>query len=484
VFELAVLDAHHFLLIFETSACLDFANRDGEAAVTAQRPFQTKYLRSNMKPLKSLLLGLAIIAAAGAVQAQNEQFIPVLSYRVGPYAAGGSGYYGGAIDYWTLVNMSGGVNGVKLVWEECETEYNPSKGVECYERLKSRNGGATTVEPLSTGIAYGLFDRVSRDKIPMTTFGYGLASSAEGRVYDWIFPLGTTYWDQMAAMIAYLGQKEGGVEKLQGKKIAFLYHDSAYGKEPIPVLDALATRYGYSVLKIPVTPPGNTQESQWLQIRQAKPDYVIVWTYGVMSTVALKTAAKTGYPKDKLLGVWWAASEEDVVPAADAAKGYVSASFTASGLNFPVMQDIKNKVYGAKKGNLEDANRLGNVMYTRGVVYGIILVEALHVAQNKFGKGKVMTPEQVRWGLEHLNLTEARIRELGAPGLFPPIKTSCEDHEGSGMVKFQRWDGTRFKQVTPFMAGDRAMVRKMVEESAAKYASEKKLSPRDCGKEG
>ena len=108
-----------------------------------------------MKPLKSLLLGLAIIAAAGAVQAQNEQFIPVLSYRVGPYAAGGSGYYGGAIDYWTLVNMSGGVNGVKLVWEECETEYNPSKGVECYERLKSKNGGATTVEPLSTGIAYG-----------------------------------------------------------------------------------------------------------------------------------------------------------------------------------------------------------------------------------------------------------------------------------------------------------------------------------------
>ena len=119
---------------------------------------------------------------------RREQFIPVLSYRVGPYAAGGSGYYGGAIDYWTLVNMTGGINGVKLTWEECETEYNASKGVECYERLKKKNGGATTVEPLSTGIAYGLFDRVAQDKIPMTTFGYGLASSADGRVYDWVFP--------------------------------------------------------------------------------------------------------------------------------------------------------------------------------------------------------------------------------------------------------------------------------------------------------
>ena len=437
-----------------------------------------------MKAIKSALLGIALFAAATAVEAQNEQFIPVLSYRVGPYAAGGSGYFGGAIDYWTLVNMTGGINGVNLKWEECETEYNASKGVECYERLKKKHGGATTVEPLSTGISYGLFDRVAQDKIPMTTFGYGLANSADGRVFDWVFPLGTTYWDQMAAMIAYLGQKQGGLDKLKGKKIAFLYHDSAYGKDPIPVLDALSTKHGFDVLKLPITPPGQTQESQWLQIRQAKPDYVILWGFGVMNTVALKTAAKTGYPREKILGVWWAGSEEDVIPAGDAAKGYVSAAFSASGTNFPVMQDIKNKVYAAGKGNLEDPTRQGTIYHTRGVAYGMLIVEALRVAQSKYGKGKVMTPEQVRWGLEHLNLTEARIKELGAAGLFPPIKTSCLDHEGSGMVKFQVWDGTGFKQVAPFMAGDRELVRKMVEETAAKYAAEKKITPRDCSKEG
>src|SRR5947207_15803975 len=155
-----------------------------------------------MKAMTSALLGVALVAAASAASAQNEQFVPVLSYRVGPYAAGGSGYFGGAIDYWTLVNLGGGVNGVKLRWEECETEYNASKGVECYERLKKKNGGATTVETLSTGIAYGLFDRVASDKIPMTTFGYGLASSADGRRYDALFPIGAAYWDPLAAMIA------------------------------------------------------------------------------------------------------------------------------------------------------------------------------------------------------------------------------------------------------------------------------------------
>ncbi|MCC7327123.1 MAG: ABC transporter substrate-binding protein [Burkholderiales bacterium] len=434
--------------------------------------------------MKSALLGLTMLGVASTAVAQDTQFIPILSYRVGPYAAGGSGYFGGAIDYFNLVNATGGINGVKLSWEECETEYNASRGVECYERLKKKHGGASTVEPLSTGIAYGLLDRVAQDKIPMTTFGYGSANAADGKVFKWVFPVGTTYWSQAAAMVEYLGQKVGGLDKLKGKKIVHLYHDSAFGKEPIPVFEALAAKHGFELIKIPVAHPGNTQQSQWLQIRQAQPDYVILWGWGVMNPTALKSAAKVGFPREKMLGVWWAGSEEDVIPAGDAAKGYVSAAFSAPGTNFPVMQDIHKKIYGAGKGNLEDPTRQGSIYHTRGVVYGMVIVEAIRKAQDKFGKGKVMTPDQVRWGLEHLDLSEARIKELGAAAMFPPIKTSCADHEGSGMVRFQQWDGKGFKPLTPFMAGDKALVRKMVDESAAKYAAEKKITPRDCSKEG
>ena len=98
-----------------------------------------------MKWFLQTLMGVAIAASASVTVVQAQQFIPILSYRVGPYAAGGSGYFGGAIDYFTLVNINGGINGVKIVWEECETEYNAARGVECYERLKTRNGGASTV---------------------------------------------------------------------------------------------------------------------------------------------------------------------------------------------------------------------------------------------------------------------------------------------------------------------------------------------------
>jgi branched-chain amino acid transport system substrate-binding protein len=426
--------------------------------------------------LASVALGAALIGAAASAQAE-EQFIPILSYRVGPYAAGGSGFFGGSIDYFNLVNANGGINGVKIKWEECETEYNPSRGVECYERLKSKNGGAALVEPLSTGIAYGILDRVATDKIPLTTLGYGRSDAANGKVFPYVFPLITSYWDQAAAMVRYFADKVGGVQNLRGKKIVHLYHDSAFGKEPLPVLEESAKQYGFELIKIPVAHPGNEQQSQWLQIRQANPDFVILWGWGVMNAVALKTAHRNGFPREKILGVWWAGSEEDTIPAGDAAKGYTTMTFNTPG-NYPVLDEIRKKVYGAGKGNLDDKSRVGSVYHMRGVTAAILWTEAIRKAQEKFGKGKVMTGEQVRWGLENLNVDEARQKALGAFGMFPTVKTSCEDHEGSGAVKVQRWDGGKWVAVTPnWVVGDKAMVRKLVEESSNKYAAEKKITP-------
>jgi branched-chain amino acid transport system substrate-binding protein len=431
---------------------------------------------AKMKFVKSLLLS-AVLAATTSMAMATEQFVPLLSYRVGPYGSNGTSFFGGMIDYMNLVNMSGGVNGVKLTWEECETEYNPSRGVECYERLKSKNGGASIVEPLSTGIAYGILDRVAKDKIPMTTLGYGRSDAANGKVFPYVFPLLSTYWNQAGAMIVYLGEKSGGMDKLKGKKIVHLYHDSAYGKEPLPVLEAEAAKWGFELIKIPVAPPGNEQQSQWLQIRQANPDYVIMWTFGVMSAVGLKTAQRNGFPREKILGVWWAGSEEDTEPAGDAARGYSAMSFTTPG-NFPVLDEIRNKLYATGKGNLKELDRVGNVMYMRGIAATVLMVEAMRVAQNKYGKGKVLSGEQMRWGLENLNVDAARQKALGVFDMFPPIKTSCDDHEGSGAVKVVQWDGKQWISVSKnWITGDKALVRKLLEESSAAYAKEKGITP-------
>jgi branched-chain amino acid transport system substrate-binding protein len=358
------------------------------------------------------------------------------------------------------------------------------RGVECYERLKTKGPtGASMFNFLSTGITYACIERATADKIPVVSLGYGRADASDGRVFPYVFPLVTNYWSQNTAKIKFIGSKSGGMDKLKGKKIVNLYHGSAYGKETIPILDLQAKKYGFTVTHIEVAHPGNEQESQWLQIRQAKPDWVILRGWGVMNPVALKTAAKVGFPRDHIIGVWWSGAEEDVVPAGDAAKGYIAAGFHPSGTDFPVLKDIQKYVYsGGHKGNLDDPKRLGTIYYDRGVIHGILNTEAIRTAQAKFGK-KSLTGEQIRWGLENLNIDEKRLKELGALGLLQPIKVSCMDHEGGGAVKFQQWDGQKWKVITDWIKSDQSIVRPLIEESAANYAKEKGITPRDCSKE-
>ena len=424
--------------------------------------------------LLALAGGLAIILPVAAQQA-GTQFMGVLSYRVGPYGANGAAFFSGFLDYLALVNeRDGGINGVKLSWEECETEYNNAKGVECYERLKTRNEtGPTAFHPMSTGITYGLIDKVPVDKIPLITLGYGRTDATDGRVFPWVFPILSNYWDAATGIVKFIGDKEGGSDKLKGKKIVLLYHDSAYGKEPHPVLEAEAAKLGFELKLIPVPHPGNEQQSQWLQIRQYKPDWVILWGWGVMSATALSTAQKVGFPRDRMVGNWWAGSEIDTEAAGPAAEGYYAASLNLAGKDFGVVKDVEKFVYARGKGG--DPKLVGTVLWNRGLAAAMYTVEAVRTAQAKYGK-KPMTGEQTRWGIENLNVDQKRLDQLGFGSMVPPLKLSCSDHGGSGLVRFQKWEGGKWKPASEWMSGDRAMIRKMVEESAAKYATEKGIT--------
>ncbi len=432
------------------------------------------------KTLAGLIAGVACAAAAvpSLAQQAGTQFIGITGYRVGPYGANGAAFFGGFIDYLQLVNeRDGGVNGVKLSWEECETEYNNAKGVECYERLKTKTAtGPTAIHPMSTGITYALIDKAPTDKIPLITFGYGRTDATDGRVFPWVFPLMSNYWDAATGIVRFIRDKEGGSDaSLKGKKIVLLYHDSAYGKEPHAVMEAEAKKLGFELKMIPVPHPGNEQQSQWLQIRQYRPDWVVLWGWGVMTATSLQTAQKVGFPREKIVGNWWAGSEIDTEAAGPAATGYYAASLNLGGKGFPVVQEIEKVVYGKGKGN-GNPKLIGTVLWNRGVAAGMFTVEAVRKAQEKFGK-KPVSGEQVRWGIENLDINAGRLKSLGFNTMLPPIKVTCQDHGGSGQVRFQQWSGTEWKAVSDWMKGDAAMVRKMIEDSAAKYAAEKGFKP-------
>jgi branched-chain amino acid transport system substrate-binding protein len=410
----------------------------------------------------------------------QELFIPGLVYRTGPYAPNGIPIANGFKDYFTLLNeRDGGIEGVKIVYEECETQYDTKLGVECYERLKSKK--PLIVNPYSTGITYALLPKAAVDKIPVLSMGYGRTDVAVGSIHPWAFNVPTSYWSQASAKIKYVAQREGGFDKLKGKKITLIYHNSPYGKEPIPTLQELSKKYGFDLELLAVDHPGQEQKSTWLRVRGSRqPDWIFLWGWGVMNQVSIKEAAGINFPMDRMIGVWWSGTEVDVIPAGDLAKGYLSATFHPPGNGFKVHEDLKKFVYGRDKGTNATFDKTGEVLYNRALVNGMITAEAIRYAVKKYGKNP--TGEQVREGLENLNLTEARLRELGFEGMLRPIRVSCDDHEGNGPILIQQWDGKQWKIVSDWIEPMRDVVRPLMEESAKKFATENKITPRDCSR--
>ncbi len=426
---------------------------------------------------------LAALAQAPAA-AQNEQFFPSLVYRTGAYAPNGVPYANGYADYLKLVNArDGGINGVKITFEECETGYATDRGVECYERLKGKGPtGATVFQPLSTGITFALTEKAPIDRIPLIHSGYGRSESAEGRVFPWNFILGGTYWTAADILVQHIAKKEGGFDKLKGKKIALVYHDSPYGKEPIPLLVERSKMHGYELMQIPVTHPGVEQKAAWLQIRQQRPDYVFLWGWGVMNSTSIKEAVATGYPRDKMYGVWWAGAEPDVTPAGDGAKGYNALNFQAGAGRGKVHADVLKLLHDKNQGT-GPRDEVGQVLYTRGMIHAMFAVEGVRRAQERYGK-KPMTGEQVRWGLENLNIDANRIKALGFEGYMVPLSTSCADHMGTpNQARVQTWDGKNWTYTSDWYTADMAVIKPMVDAAAKKYAAERKITMRDCSKD-
>ena len=167
-----------------------------------------------------------------------------------------------------------------------------------------------------------------------------------------------------------------------------------------------------------------------------------------------------------------------MIPAGEAAMGFICANWHGTGTHVPLIQDILTYVYARGKGAGPERD-VGTGPWMRGVLRGLLTAEALRTAMREFGH-QPLTGAQAQWGLDHLTLTAASLKELGVEGLIPPLTLSCRDHEGGGGVKFQQWGGKQWTVLTDWIATDQALVRPMVEASAAKYAQEKGITPRDC----
>lgn len=481
------------------------------------------------RTLKAISAAVSVVAllGSGAAFAQDkgkaaakaampmEQFFPALVYRTGAYAPNGVPFANGYGDYLKLVNArDGGINGVRLTYSECDSQARLSLAVDCYAKLKNQGPtGAALFSFMDPAPAYALLERSAGDKIAIVSLGYGRAAASDGRIFPYTFTLPANAWSQNTASVAFIafqeqclarypplkGQAKRAVEcyryrehgdlpeqdstVLTGKKLVNLYLDSEHGRETLPILEAQAGQDGFTLISIPVPAPGIDQKAAWQQIQLQQPDWVILRGWGVMTPIALKEAARIGFPRDRMVGEWWSGAEEDVLPAGIAGEGFIAASLNPSGEEFPALRQIRELLYQNGRGSLADSTRIGTSLYNRGIIQALLNTEAIRAAQAEFGH-KPLTGAQVRWGLENLELTPERLRALGLEGMLHPLKITCADHEGGAPVRFQQWDGKEWIWVSGWLEPRRTLAGSLVKKAAADYAQANAIPPRDCSLAG
>src|SRR4051812_8539341 len=281
------------------------------------------FMKIKLGAAAAVLIGASVLPAA----AQDSIYVPLLTYRTGPFAGSGIPIADGMHDYLRMLNeRDGGIGGVKLTIEECETGYDTKKGGECYEAIKGKNPAG--VKPYSTGNTLQPIPQAAVDQIPKLSMAYGLSPSADGNIFPWIFNPPDTYWDGASVFIKHAAASEGGLDKLKGKKIGLIHLDAPYGKEPIPLLEALAKQYGFELKLYPVPAAEmQNQSSLWLNIRRDRPDWLYIQGWGAMNPTAVKEAAKINFPMKRLVGVWWSGGDDDARAGGDQAIGYSQVTF-------------------------------------------------------------------------------------------------------------------------------------------------------------
>jgi branched-chain amino acid transport system substrate-binding protein len=442
----------------------------------------TMFLNKYRYMLLGIVLGVAGMQNAFA-QHTGEQFYPLFTYRTGPYANVGISIIAGQRDMLAyLAATEGGVDGVKNFTVECETSYDIDKGIECFDRYVHGYQGApiATITSMSSGLFAATIQRNNDNKVPHMIPGGGTAFGIDGRYNPYQVSVMFDYWREAQVVVAYVAQRLGGYDKLKGQVIATMYHDSGYGRDTIQPMKLLSEKYGFTDVQIPVAHPGVQQEAQWAQVRNEKVNWVFYRGWGAMTPVGIKTAKRTGFPADHIIGDIWSTSEDDVRPAGDAALGYTGVNVFPPGVDFKLLQDIKKVVYGKGEGDLKgkEMDRFGTVYYNFGVITSLVYSEMLRTGHKHFGK-RPINGEEALWAYEHLDIDQKRLEAIGAVDLMAPLKLSPCNHEGENIqAKVIQWTGNGWKS-TDWIKIDSMMFVPTFVAKAESLAKEQDVKPRD-----
>lgn len=405
-----------------------------------------------------LAAGTSLAAVSGAAAQAQEPFRVGVCYDLSrSYTFITPQVVQAAQDLAALLNKKGGIGGhpIELIVQDHGNE--PQRGIECYERL--RREGVFAFETLSTPVAIALIPRAMRDQVVLMQSLVGRGDAIDGSVFDWVFPVGPTYWGQAANDIAFIKERHGS---LKGMKIGFIYLDYPFGQEPIRILQQLAEVEGFDLQLYPVPLPGNEQSAIWTQVRRNQPDYMISWMFSNGHVVASREMRRNGYPVGKYISVNWLNEVDLNNIGLEAATGILRGTNVAGGQNLPVIQEIVAELYDKGEGN-GPRETLNDVYYNTGLAMYSSIFEGARLAHES--AGWPITPESLRGGLRSL-------KDFDANGLFAPVTVTEADHGGGGRTRVEMWDGKTWVPQNDWTAAYQDVIWDVVRQYSSQFKLE------------
>jgi branched-chain amino acid transport system substrate-binding protein len=320
----------------------------------------------------------------------------------------------GTAAYFDYLNKTGGIDGTKVEVLWVDSKYELATALAGYERLK---GKCIAFWSPMTHALTALKETAARDKIP-------IQGQTSVTVPFWppgyLLGSGVTYGEGLTLIAAFLQE---GWKETRPIRVALMFSDDTYGRT---IYDGGVQRLKEMGIEIvaeePVLMRATDATSQLLRVAAENPDYIFCNFIAATQGVVLKDRYRLGIkiPVCTAHGSW----AEDLVKMAgvEACEGVISAR------PFPVPEEAD--LWGCKLRDEIIRDYLPEwagkpVGVGAGVNTGIIIAEAIRLAQKEVGFDKLTGESLLKFGFE-------RIKDLDTGGLNPPGLTyTPEDHQGS-----------------------------------------------------
>ena len=335
--------------------------------------------------LSATALAAAALATTGSAWAQAEDIVLGGSIPMtGVFAFAGIGVNAGIQDYVKIVNDAGGIKGRKLRYVPEDTGYKVDASVAAFKKITGQNK-VNLYYGDSTGFAKTINPELERSGQILMAGASFATEINDPKKYPYQFLVGPDYTEMIGILLKHIAKVKPGA------KVAFVYSDSEFGRDPIDESRTGAKKLGLNVAVEIMTPPGSVDVSgEVIKLRRADPDFTIFHGYVLAPIPEFVIQAKKLGMKSQFMGTFWTMDNSMVMKMGEAADGFMGV------MPFRYYYDTEGKSPMLEKIRALHPNEYQSAPYMQGFLTAMLMTEA---AKRTLDAGKPLDGKNLKAAL-------------------------------------------------------------------------------------